>query len=581
MTQTEVAWRRAKRLRRRKQHRVVLGVMVTFCLVLGLSAIGATQSEQEVYLPVGEIIIEGYNRVDKSIIETAITQTEVGEPVSEQKVQSDLQAIADTGYFFDVRATFGEGSEGLQVIFQVVENPVVTKVDVINDVLPITELQAYMTTRPGRVLNLEELRQDVKLLVEKAYEEYGIPVRVEDVVVNPSGEVRMIINETRIAEVIITGNDKTKDYVIRRELKVNPGDVLDMKALNQGLRRVLMLGHFDEVARDFQDTDDPDQVNLVVSVTERKTGVFTGGAGYSSTEGFIGYIEVADQNFLGRGERVNVRWEFGQKKNNYDIGFFEPYINENGMFMGFNVYNRLSRERLDRYENQYDWHRTGGDVTLGQPVTENTNASVRLKIENSEYTNVKLKEGVDRFEDKGGSTRSLRLQTLTNTTDHPFFPTTGIKNRLSVEMAGYFLGGDYDFTKYEADLSKYIQVGGNGQTLALRVSTGLINGEAPVPDLFHVGGSETVRGYSYGEFKGEKALMVNGEYRFPVHKAIHGVVFLDTGSAWDRSDSMQLSDMHTGYGLGVRLDTPIGVIRIDYGIGEDGGRTYFSLGQTF
>lgn len=580
MTQREVAWRRANGLRRRKQHKFTVGVMVTLCLVLGLSTIGAAEGGLGALPLVGEIVIEGCTRVDKSVIEQAITQTKVGEPVSEEKVQSDLQAIADTGYFFDARASFAEGAKGLQVVFQVVENPVVTQVELLNDVLPTAELQSYMSTRPGRTLNLEELRQDVKLVVEKAYEEYGIPVRVEDVVVNQSGEVRVIINETRIADIIITGNDKTKDYVIRRELKVKPGDVLDTKVLNQGLRRVLMLGHFDEVARDFQDTDDPDRVNLVISVTERKTGVFTGGAGYSSTEGFIGYVEVADQNFLGRGERVNVRWEFGQKKNNYDIGFFEPYINENGMFMGFNVYNRLSRDRLDKDGNEYDWHRTGGDVTLGQPITEHTNASVRLKIENSKYTNIREK-GTSDFEDKDGSTRTLRLQTLTNTTDHPFFPTNGIKNRLSVEMGGYFLGGDSDFTKYEADLSKYMQVGSNGQTLALRVSTGLINGDAPLQELFYVGGSETVRGYRYGEFIGEKSLMVNGEYRFPVMKAIHGVVFVDTGNAWERSGSMRLSDMHTGYGLGVRLDTPIGVIRIDYGIGDEGGRTYFSLGQTF
>lgn len=557
--------------------------MVTLCLVLGMSTIGAAEGGLGSLPLVGEIVIEGCTRVDKSVVEQAITQTKVGESVSEEKVQSDLQAIADTGYFFDARASFAEGEKGLQVVFQVVENPVVTQVELINDVLPTAELQSYMSTRPGRTLNLEELRQDVKLVVEKAYEEYGTPVRVEDVVVNQSGEVRIIINETRIADIIITGNDKTKDYVIRRELKVKPGDVLDTKILNQGLRRVLMLGHFDEVARDFQDTDDPDRVNLVISVTERKTGVFTGGAGYSSTEGFIGYVEVADQNFLGRGERVNVRWEFGQKKNNYDIGFFEPYINENGMFMGFNVYNRLSRDRLDKHKNEYDWHRTGGDVTLGQPITEHTNASVRLKIENSKYTNIRnvSEEEETSFEGKDGSTRTLRLQTLTNTTDHPFFPTMGIKNRLSVEMGGYFLGGDSDFTKYEADLSKYMQVGSNGQTLALRVSTGLINGDAPLQELFYVGGSETVRGYRYGEFIGEKSLMVNGEYRFPVMKAIHGVVFVDTGNAWERSSSMSLGDMHTGYGLGVRLDTPIGVIRIDYGIGDEGGRTYFSLGQSF
>lgn len=528
-------------------------------------------------------MVEGFARVDKSIIREAITQTQVGEPVNEDKVQSDLQAIADTGYFFDVRARFAEGEKGLQVIFQVVENPVVTQVEVINDVLPVTELQGYITTRPGRILNLEELRQDVMLLVEKAYEEYGIPVRVEDVVVNQNGEVRIIINETRIAEVIIKGNNKTKDYVILRELKVNPGDVLDIKVLNQGLRRVLMLGHFDEVARDFQDTDDPDRVNLIVSVTERKTGVFTGGAGWSNAkgEGLMGYVEVADENFLGRGQRVNVRWEVGSKKNNYDVGFFEPYVNENGMFMGFNVYKRLSRDREDEYGNNYDWDRTGGDVTLGQPITDDTNISLRFKIENAKYTLKPESPKREEFAQKDGSTRSLRLQTMTNTTDHPFFPTTGIKNRLSMEMAGYFLGGDNDFTKYEADLSKYVKVGSNGQTLALRVNTGLINGVAPDPELFAVGGSETVRGYDYGQFKGGKALMVNGEYRFPVMKAIQGVVFVDAGNAWKRHDSVQLSDLHAGYGVGVRFDTPIGVIRVDYGIGKEGGHAYFSLGQSF
>lgn len=562
---------------RRRRHAAV--IIISLCLVLGLSGLGLAEEEGSQYPPVAEIIIEGYNRVDMSVIEKAITKTKVGEPVSEDKVRSDLQAIANTGYFFDVRANFAESPKGLAVVFTVVENPVVTRVDIVNDVLPINELRRYMTTRPGRVLNLEELREDVQILVQKSYEDYGIPVRVHDVVLNEAGEVRIIINETRIADVIIKGNNKTKDHVITRELKIKPGDVLDINALNQGLRRVLMLGYFDEVARDLQDTDDPDKVNLVVTVTERKTGVFTGGAGYSSAEGFIGYIDVADQNFLGRGQQVNFRWEFGQKRNYYNVGFFEPYLNENGLFMGFNVYNRLSRDRIKRdgdTEYKYDYHRTGGDITIGQPITEYTKASLRLKIENYE-----LDYEDDRLKDERGNLRTLRLQTVTNTTDHPFFPTTGFRNTLSAELGGYFLGGDNSFTKYQADLSKYIQVGSNKQTLAFRVHTGFISGDAPPQELFAIGGSETVRGYKYGGFTGEKALTFNAEYRFPITDIIHGVVFVDSGNAWDSSERMRLSDLHTGYGIGVRLDTPIGVLRLDYGIGEEGGQAYFSLGQAF
>ena len=126
-----------------------------------------------------------------------------------------------------------------------------------------------------------------------------------------------------------------------------------------------------------------------------------------------------------------------------------------------------------------------------------------------------------------------------------------------------------------------MQVGSNGQTLAVRVHTGFISGDAPDQELFFVGGSETVRGYKFGDFIGEKTITINGEYRFPITDIIHGVVFVDTGSAWDRSERMSLSDLHTGYGVGVRLDTPIGVLRLDYGIGEEGGQAYFSLGQAF
>ena len=550
--------------------------------MLGFTGIGAADGEVFIYPTVEDIVVEGHNIVEESLISDNITHTIVGEPVNEDNIQQDLQQIADTGYFYDVRASFAEGETGLVVVFHVVENPIVTQVRIINDVLPVQELQGYMSTRPGRILNVGELYEDIGILVDKSFEEHNMPVRVEDVVINPSGEIKIVINETRVAKVLITGNDKTKDYVIRRELKIEPGDILDLKALNQGLRRVLMLGHFDEVGRDFEDTDDPDQINLIVNVTERKTGMFGGGAGYSSHEGFIGYLEVEDQNFLGRGERVNVRWEFGQKRNNYDLGFFEPYVNENGLFMGFNLYNRSSLKREDEHGNQYAQHRTGGDVTLGQPISENTTGSLRLKIENTRFDlDKEASKNPDKFGDDDGTTRSLRLQTVTNTTDHPFFPVSGMKNRLSAEMGGYMLGGDNDFMKYEADLSKYVQVGSNGQSAAFRVNTGVITGDAPRQEKFHIGGSETVRGYGYGEFIGEKAVVVNGEYRFPVMKAIHGVVFLDAGNAWKTDEKMGLGDLHAGYGVGVRLDTPIGVIRIDYGIGEEGGRAYLSLGQTF
>ncbi len=548
--------------------RVKLLVLICLILMMAQPAAAAT-------IEIKDIVIEGSAHVAEEVIRGAITQTQVGGTFSEEAVKADLQGIADLGFFQDVGARLNEVPGGVQVVFRVAENPVIRDVVVEGStILSSGEVARYLGVEPGQVLNVLSLTEGLKGMADQIFNEHGVALRPADLEIMEDGAIKLKVVETRIAAIEIAGNEKTKDEVIRRELRIKPGDILEMSKVYESLRRVLMLGYFDEVKPRFSDGPDPDQTVLTVQVTERKTGSAHFGAGYSSVDGFIGYIEVADKNFLGKGQEVNIRWEFGQNKNTYDLGFYEPHLDAKGTSFGFNLYNRAyKRITLDEWD--YTDRRTGGSLTLGRPMGDYTRGLVKFKLEN---TKLEYQSGSP-YDDDESSLRSVTLSALTNTTDHPFYPSKGFKSRLSAEIAGKVLGGDEEFIKYEGDFAKYLGLS-EKHTLALRVSTGTSTGELPKHEYFWVGGADTVRGYKYGESRGDKMLVINGEYRFRLVDAVQGVLFMDFGNAWE-DEAMDLGDLMRGYGAGIRLDTPLGIIRIDYGIGEDGGQTYFSFGQSF
>src|SRR5690606_30486520 len=220
---------------------------------------------------------------------------------------------------------------------------------------------------------------------------------------------------------------------------------------------------------------------------------------------------------------------------------------------GFNLYNR---RRLERGE--YTLRSTGGEVTFGRPLGQFTRGFLSLRLDNSSGEPV---SGSD-YEPWSNRTRSIITSLRTDTTDYLNYPTEGFRHSLSVEMAGYFLGGDTRFTKYQTSFSKYYKVGRNDQTVALRVLAGYGVGELPPQEMFRVGGSETVRGYRYGEMRGDRMLVAQAEYRFPINETIHGAVFFDLGNAWD-NEAIDLTDLKRGFGVGIRFNTPLGVMRID------------------
>lgn len=553
-------------------------------LVVGLLAGHALAQEGSGDAPlVREIAVRGNAEIDSAAILEEVRSTRVGEPFDTAKVQEDVARIAETGYFESVEALPELREDGVIVTFVVEEFPVLreVRIRVEGGVLSPSEVRALIGVEEGKILNAKAFGEDMEALPLRS-DALGYllrPVRIE--LVGARRDILEIdVAPLRVGEILIEGNEKTRENVIRREITVEPGEILSTVKLRNSLRRLGQLGYFEPIIPEFLSTSDPGAVDILLPVTELKTGRAAFGAGYSTADGLVGYVEVSDANFLGRGEQANLKWQFGSRTNTYEVGFMEPYLFGSSTSAGFNLYNTINRrQEFDANDtaHPYTTHRYGGDVTLGRPLGEFTRGFLSLKVENASVT-PDTNSGV--VTASSNRTRSITTTVRTDTTDHLFYPTLGFRYDIGLETAGRFLGGDTEFTKVQSSYSKFIKVGQNNQTLAFRVMAGYGTDDLPLQEAFHVGGPETVRGYRYGEFRGDRMVVAQAEYRFPVNNTIHGVVFVDAGNAWE-GEPIQLGSLKKSVGVGVRFNTPLGVMRIDYGIGERGGNASFSLGPSF
>lgn len=567
----------------------MLALLVGLLLLLPMGTSAAEEGASGVFSVSDErpivrsITVQGNDQIDTETILEYVRDTQIGEPLDVEKVRADVNRIAGMGFFQSVDGQPFAHADGARVVFSVREFPVIRDVEVTvrEGVLEPGEVLPLIDVEVGRILDTTKFYASMDRLPVLSGEELGYILQPTAVDLGgPEGDVLQIeLTPVRVGQIIIEGNEKTRDNVIERELTFASGDILSMEEIRTSLRRLGQLGYFEPIVPDFLITSDPLVIDVHMPLTEAKTGRAAFGAGYSSADGLVGYIEVADRNFLGRGEEVHLRSEFGTSTTTYDVGYNQPYLFGTPTSAGFNLYNRTRRNQYDATsEENYTDKRVGGDVTLGRPLTNVTRGFVTLKVEDVTVTPDDPNGAIEPRDDR---TRSVILNTRTDTSDHLFYPTEGFRHNFSVELAGEFLGGNVTFTKYQTSFSKYFRAGRNNQTWAFRAIGGLGH-DLPLQEEFRVGGSETVRGYRFGQFRGDRMFVAQGEYRFPINETVQAVVFLDAGNAWTAaSETVDLGDLKVGAGVGVRINTPLGVMRIDYGVGEKGGHAYFSLGPTF
>ncbi|MEJ6951259.1 BamA/OMP85 family outer membrane protein [Natronospora cellulosivora (SeqCode)] len=525
------------------------------------------------------IALEGNDYVaDQEIL--SLIETEVGEFLNEEKIKSDLYAIYDLGYFQDVSVSLQPYQGGLKVIYELLEYPLVK--DIIlkgSESFTAEELIDLIDIEIDQILNQDKLFEG-RLAIEELYHENGyVLATFTDINLSEDGVLTLELNEGYINEIIIKGNDKTEDYVIIRELEFFEGDVLNTEIIQRSFQRIVRLNIFEE----FNPTLEPiktgeNKANIVIDLNEGKTGNLGAGVTWSSQDGWLGFINIQERNFMGRGQTIGFSWEFGGVTN-YSISFNEPWLFGTPTSFGISLYDRTST--IEEGEDESEEHRRGGSISLGHRLVDDWNGRVRFKIEDSTRTSIEEDDEVEPEIEKS-SVRSLTLQVNRDTTNHPFNPTSGSIDTFSIEYAGQMLGGDADFTKYNLDMRRYYPGFRDEHAWGFRVKAGASQGVLPSVERYRVGGSESLRGYQHGELTGTEMLLLNAEYRVPIADNFTGVVFADAGNAWDGLRNTDVKDLNFSYGAGIRMNTPIGQVRLDYGIKlEGGGQPHFSIGHAF
>lgn len=558
-------------------------------------------------------IIEGNVTVPEAEIAAAL-KTKPGMQFTEAGLSEDLSAIYDLGWFYDLRPEFKTVPEGVQVIYHVMENPVYQKTDVEgNTVLNKQRVASFFDLEQGKIANLKDINKCVQKLEEEYRSNGYILARVTDVHMEKDGTLKVAVNEGIVEGFKVKGNVKTKDYVVTREMKLKKGEPFNAKAARRSMQRVYNLGYFEDVNIKLNPGREPNGVEVEISVVEMNTGTFGIGAGYSNADGFVGMVSIGDKNFRGIGDKINLRWEFGGEDNkNYDFSYTRPWLDDKETSATINLYditNEYADYNIDGDEiARYDKKRRGQEITFSRR-THNEFVSNYITIKNrddiykgpadgyeddvNQYYEKKFvqsphfkKEWMpqtpeERRKENFGVTRSITFGRVYDSRDNVYDPHEGKRIGYSVEWAGG-MGGDFDFTKWTADWRYYFRAGGES-VWALNLGAGYASGDMPLSQRFTMGGSDTLRGYEDDQFRGNSMLKATLEYRFPIVKKVQGVLFTDNGYAWDKrhEDEFDMGLLKNSYGVGLRINSPLGPVKLDYGYGEDGGKFHFSFGGQF
>ena len=482
------------------------------------------------------------------------------------------------------------------------------------------DVRSKIAMKRGKPFSAKILRQDAAL-IRQYYYQYGYMNVVIDVDKNldeATGKINIIYNidakdPVYVGKIEIRGNVKTKDIVIRRELRVYPGDRFNGDKIRRSKERIYNLGFFENVSFDTEPTETPDVQSLIVTVKETKTGEFSFGGGYSSIDMLIGFVEITQRNFdimnfptfTGGGQSLTLKAEIGMVRNNFNIGWVDPWIFGFPYSFGFDAY-RTAHTKDSDVGWAYDETRTGGDVRLGKEFTDYLRGALVYRLENIDIENVDGNSSQDLKNEQGKNwLSSLMLEFTQDTRDNIYNPTRGYTIDGGVEDAGGVFMGDKNFVKVTA-AAAYYHTFLEKLTLELKGRTGWVtpygdSNEVPIYERFYAGGANTIRGYkerrvgprdsgSDEPIGGEAILLGNAELTFPVYeKIIKGAVFFDAGNVWRKtSDYLKSGDYKAGAGIGVRVKTPLGPVRVDWGYplvsNEENSKTgefYFSMSRGF
>ncbi len=532
------------------------------------------------------------------------------------KIQQDAQRIVtyyNNSGFLEAKVgepQISQQEEWLYVKFIVEEGPRfrVGTVDFTGDLLGDKEkMLALLTIREQKFVSRQMIRDDILALTDY-YAESGYafasirPITVK----SPAGD-RMDItfkiskgNLVYIDRIAIKGNSRTRDNVIRRELRIAEGGVFDSKALRQSTQALQRLMYFEEVNITPEPSLDPDRMNVIVQVKEKSTGTFSIGAGYSSADNLILMGQISENNLFGMGDTLALSANVSANSSRYNLGYTDPHLNDSPLSWGLDLFS------TEREYDDYTKDSTGGGIRVGYPIFEKWQIYGNYSYTDTDLTDVSedasfiIRNSVDLH-----VTSAVKVSLVRDTRNKRYGASEGSRNSVSAKYGGGPFGGDAEFTKLEGSSGWYFPMPLK-TIFHANLSAGQVfeneTDKLPVYERFYLGGLNTVRGFEYAKISpidpvtgerigGDKMWYVNTEIVFPLleTQGLMGVLFVDAGQVLnDDEDWGDFSDsIKKASGVEVRWLSPMGPLRLVWGYnldpteGEDDSVWDFSVGGTF
>ena len=549
----------------------------------------------------------------------------VGGYFSKNKVIEGHKNLIESGYFRDVVPDAVKSGNGVKIIYSVMENPILNGVNIIgNTVYTTDELMKVIKTEPGKVFNINTIREDRDRILRKYQDDGYTLTEVADVVINGNLELEIYLSEGKVRDIqfkkMVTKQKgarrkptddvlKTKDYVIERELEFSKDEIFNSKKYDESVKNLMRLGHFKNVKYEARPIPgDPDGRTIVLLFDEERTAILQGAISYGSEIGLLGTLSIKDTNWKGKGQELGVTFEKSDEDySSFSINFYDPWIKDTDRISwGWSIYKNTSEDDDSALFNRIDT--IGAKFNVGKGITKNVRLGIGTKLEyveeeadkdKFEYKNGNYywKEG-NHSEVKGMDDKyfiwSIFPSITYDTRNHFWNPTAGEYAKLQLE-GGYANGYDGDvFGNVTLELRKYPRGFFKNNTFAYKVVGGIMTDSTKEGQRFWVGGGSTLRGYEGGFFKGTQKLVGTIENRTQFNDILGFVVFFDAGRAWKyagraqdyHNDGNFPDEVATTAGVGLRLNTPIGPLRFDFGwpVGnkmDDGMEFYFNMGQSF
>jgi outer membrane protein insertion porin family len=487
----------------------------------------------------------------------------------------------------------------------------VGKVNITGDELTLSrrEMMAKLKIAKKENYDREAILKDIEYLTQacndEGYAYADITPKIVPEEKTQTVDITFDINKGKhvyFNRINISGNTKTRDKVIRRQLAITEGDLYSSSNLKKSYENHNRLRYIEEI--DYQTEKGPDEskTDVNIRVKEKPTGMFSIGAGYSAMDHAIMTAQISQQNLFGRGQTLSVRANLGSSSSLYEISFVEPYLMDMPLWSKFDLWNST------REYDTYDLDTKGGAVTLGYPILPKyrINGYVGYRLTRNDVYDIDEDDASYYVKEQRGETTTSGVSvTLSrDTTNDNIFPSKGSKNSITTEYTGGFLGGDVGFTRYGLTSAWFFPLPLE-TVISPRLRVGYIeshgNQKIPVYERYYLGGIGSLRGLRNVGPKdpetddvigGTTMFNVNLDFVFPLIKnaGMKGVIFYDTGNTWDSSrnltdNSSSVRDFRHTVGLGIRWYSPIGPLRLEWGYvldkkdDEPSSRWEFTIGM--